>query len=348
MRRGEQDRGELPGQDSFLDIVANIVGILILLVMVVGLRAANSSREAVQEKPAAEPAVAQAPAAPPIDAVTEQELADVVRQVKLQRADLQSKVVKAVNAQAEVEFRDAERVHLAAMVAAVEEEIEQQREKMGQDERRDFDLRSKLGAAEHQLEQLTRQRIALAAVEPEVEQVESLPTPLATTVSNDELHVRLAEGYAKLIPLDELIATARQNAEENVWRLETRDSAELTIGPVDGFRMKYLLRKYSVASRRGTSVYIGSAGWELLPVSPQLGEPVAEAVKPGSLLMTGIARQAVGKRPTVTIWTYPDSFGDFRDLKAALFDAGFSVAGRPLPAGKAIGGSPNGTKSAAQ
>ena len=36
MRRGEQPEIEEVGQDSFLDVVSNIVGILILLVVIVG------------------------------------------------------------------------------------------------------------------------------------------------------------------------------------------------------------------------------------------------------------------------------------------------------------------------
>ena len=234
------------------------------------------------------------------------------------------------------------------LVASVEEQIEEQRQKMSAEERRDFDLQSKLGAAEYELEQLTRDRVALVSVEPEVEQVESLPTPLAATVSKDELHVRLAKGHAKLIPLDALIAAARQDAEANIWRLDNRDTAELSIGPIEGFRMRYHLRKYRFASSRGSGSVIRSAGWELQPVSEVVGEPAAEAIKPGSQLMNDIARVGRRKRPTVTIWTYPDSFNEFRQLKQALFEAGFTVAGRPLPEGKPIGGSPNGTKSAAQ
>ena len=37
---------EAPGQDSFLDVVANLVGILIILVMVIGVRAKDAMLEA--------------------------------------------------------------------------------------------------------------------------------------------------------------------------------------------------------------------------------------------------------------------------------------------------------------
>ncbi|MEM6329737.1 MAG: hypothetical protein AAF790_05765 [Planctomycetota bacterium] len=349
MRRTNATDGELPGQDSFLDIVANIVGILILLVMVVGLRAASVAggepAEGATEAQTAEADGGDTPDEPP---VSEQDVERAVRLALAERAELQSKVVRAVNSRAELELRDQERVHLATLVAAVEQEIEEQREKMNADDRRDFDLRAKLGAAEFELEELARERIALASAEPEVEQVESLPTPLAMRVSTDELHVRLAVGRAKLIPIDRLLEAAKRNMRENAWRLNAQPSVELWVGPIDGFRMVYQLQKHQVASPQGTQTYIAASAWQIHPEAADAGEPVAEAVLPGSGLMRRIARAGAGKPPTITVWTYPDSFGEFRELKRALFEAGYSVAGRPLPAGELIGGSPNGTKSAAQ
>src|SRR6059058_3163152 len=47
MRRAEMEADQMPGQDSFLDVITNIVGILILLVLVVGLRSSRS----VHDKP---------------------------------------------------------------------------------------------------------------------------------------------------------------------------------------------------------------------------------------------------------------------------------------------------------
>jgi hypothetical protein len=53
-------------------------------------------------------------------------------------------------------------------------------------------------------------------------------------------------------------------------------------------------------------------------------------------------------RYTITIWTYPDSFDEFRKLKKILYQQGYAVAGRPLPEGMPIGASPSGSKSSAQ
>jgi hypothetical protein len=42
MERAEVDADQMPGQDSFLDVITNIVGVLILLVLVVGLRSSRA------------------------------------------------------------------------------------------------------------------------------------------------------------------------------------------------------------------------------------------------------------------------------------------------------------------
>ena len=53
MKRAEVEADQMPGQDSFLDVITNIVGILILLVLVVGLRTSHSVREASENAPVA-------------------------------------------------------------------------------------------------------------------------------------------------------------------------------------------------------------------------------------------------------------------------------------------------------
>ncbi|HVT27490.1 MAG TPA: hypothetical protein VHE81_05670, partial [Lacipirellulaceae bacterium] len=55
MKRVEIEADQMPGQDSFLDVITNIVGILILLVLVVGLRSSRAVHDApnVQEAEAA-------------------------------------------------------------------------------------------------------------------------------------------------------------------------------------------------------------------------------------------------------------------------------------------------------
>ncbi|MEM9186609.1 MAG: hypothetical protein AAGB00_08965 [Planctomycetota bacterium] len=351
MRRADQASGDVPGQDSFLDIVANLVGILILLVMVVGLRAAQQPASATADgAPStadASPATPGEPADKATGAVTEEELAAAVKKALLQRREVVTKLVKVASSKEEVALRDAERVELTKFVAGVEEEIETQRQAMSVGQRRDFDLQAKISAAQHELSKLTRERMAVIESEPEVEQLESLPTPLAKRAGEDQIYLRLSGGYVRVIPWDELMDLAQDRGRLEVSRLRSRDRVTFTVGPVGGFRLRCEMRKRVVRTSQGTFL-APDVAVEFLPEQELLGEPVADAIQPGSLLMTEIAARSGPRKPTITVGTYPDSFGEFRQLKATLHELGFPVAGRPVSAGKLIGASPNGTASAAQ
>jgi hypothetical protein len=237
-------------------------------------------------------------------------------------------------------------------VAAGEQEMAELRAKLSQEQQRDFDLRQKLNTAQHTLDELTREQIAILSETPEVEAVTNLPTPLAEAVSGKELHLRLADNSVSVIPLDELLKEFKRDAESNAWRLQQQTTFASTVGPIDGYELRYRLAKQQFALRsdsgleqRGTAIRL--VKWELIPAFDQVGEPVEQSLGPNGDLRRCLARNSpVGT--TVTIWTYPESFSDFRKLKKVLFDMGYATAARPLPPGILIGGSPNGSRSAAQ
>jgi hypothetical protein len=85
----------------------------------------------------------------------------------------------------------------------------------------------------------------------------------------------------------------------------------------------------------------------LRPVSENLGETIDEALRSESQFHQVIAGRRA-KDATITLWTYPGSFDDFRRLKKELYRLGFPVAARPLPDGVPICGSSTGSKSTAE
>jgi hypothetical protein len=338
VQHAEIEADQMPGQDSFLDVITNIVGILILLVLVVGVRTSRS--------------VSQATGADVEDAVTDDELKAAVRAAVTAQHDVSELVERSVSVHGEVLLKERERQFFGTYVAAGEQEMAELRSKLSEQQRRDFDMRQKITTAQQTLETLTREQIALVSQTPEVEAVTSLPTPLAETVTGKEIHLRLAERTVSVIPLEELLAQFKKHAEDNAWRLREQTSFVATVGPIDGYQLRYRLQKQPFAiqgasglEQRGTAVRL--VKWELIPAMPQIGEPIEQALAPQGDLRRALARSSpLGT--TVTIWTYPDSFAEFRALKKALFDLGYATAARPLPPGILIGGSPNGSRSAAQ
>jgi hypothetical protein len=344
MRPANNSASEQTGQDSFLDIVANIVGILILLVMVMGLRASHSVET---EEASAVPAAA----APP---VSEEQLDAAVQAAVSKGADVRELVRRAVQVHEETSLRHEERGYLATFVAAVRDDLERRRAELSDQDRQDFDVRRRLADAQQTLDDLARQKISLVSQTPEadVTEIQCLPTPLAQTVSGNEVHLRLAHGHVAVIPLNELREEFQSQAQREAWRLRDQDDVVSTVGPIGGFRLRYRLARGRVTVRQQPgfeqqATVVRFVVWELLPVSAELGEPTDQALLPNSDLRQTL-RKFSPESTTVTIWTYPGSFDDFRKLKQALFEWGYAAAGRPLPEGVLIGGSPYGTKSAAQ
>ena len=347
MRRIHVDEsgGDVSGQDSFLDIVANIVGILILLVVVVGVRASQHIDKTVALNETVDESVRETSS-------RMEKVQPAMEQVLAARHDLKDLIRQMVNVRREALVRDEERLQLNTYVAAVEQELEKERSELSREQQQDFDVRRELNDAQKTLDELTRQQVALLAGPPEVEELENIPTPLAQTVSGGEIHLRLAGGCVAFIPLDDLLMELRHQAEQKIWQLRDRDSAVSAVGPLGGFRLRYRLEKkrYGVGGvsgvrQRGSVVQLSR--WELVPEALEIGEPLEQAMQPNSDLMHCLK----GRRPqatTITVWTYPDSFGEFRELREGLYSLGFGIAGRPLPEGIRIGGSPHGTRSVAQ
>jgi hypothetical protein len=97
----------------------------------------------------------------------------------------------------------------------------------------------------------------------------------------------------------------------------------------------------------GTGAFrVGVSSWVLVPDAEVPSETADQALRRGSRF--AIALQAAPEKASLTFWVYPDSFGLFRTLQEASHAEGFVVAGRPLPEGASIEGSPHGTRSAGQ
>lgn len=341
MRRRNITQDEGPGQDSFLDIVANLVGILIILVMVIGVRAKDAILEAA---PADAPAIA--------DESEQREAADLARDAATAvKADVFEIDAKIKSLQFDIDYRRAERERVQLLVTAIEDELAKQRGQLSASQQAEFDRRTALQAAQSELTEIRNQVRSLENAAAPVALIEHLPTPMAKTVFGREIHVSLRHNRVQVIPWEALIAELKEDAPRTARRMQSQDQLTETLGPIGGFWMKYTLAKkrQAVTTRIGVAVQQGVEldHFVLLPVAEDLGEPVDQALQPGSNFRDVLAQH----RPdatTITVWTFSDSFESFRRLKQTLYPLGFLVASRPLPDGFPIGGSPNGMRSAAQ
>jgi len=176
-------------------------------------------------------------------------------------------------------------------------------------------------------------------------------SPVARPASSEEYHFELRRARVTFINLEQLMNLCKSDAQVRI-RISDRPT-EITskVGPVGAFSLAYELVKATPGSVdeliQRKSVRFDLRAWELLPESENRGEAFDATRNPISEFARAVNRMSPS-RSTVTLWVYPDSFALYRRLREDLIEHGFSVAGRPLPEGMTIRGSPLGTQSAAQ
>ncbi len=337
-RRATNDDDMAPGQDSFLDVVANLVGILIILVMVVGVCTKEAYLDAApQENPPPGPTEA--------DVARAQKAADAVQN------DIHEIAAKIKRHELEVAYRQRERDKILTLITLADQTLEQEKSSLSDHERRQLELHAQAEQLKRQLAEIEQARNVAENNTAATSIIEHLPTPMAKTVFGKELHFRLLRGKLTHLPWDEVVERLKEEASNQLWKLENANSITETAGPVGGFRIRYTLKKVesSTATKMGIVVQrrIELDHFQLVPVSEDLGEPVERALEPNSHFRSLLATVRPNDT-TVTIWVYPDSFDQFRQIKSEIYKLGFLTAARPLPEGRLIGGSPQGTRSASQ
>lgn len=336
-RQGEQTASV--GHDSFLDIVTNMVGILIVLVMVVGLRIRNAP---LQTEP---------------DAAMRTEAADLARTLATEnslRDELLKTQAETQRLKAEAALRDAQRLLAARLAAQLEERLAQARERLDAARREEFDLSQAMASAQETLEELRRRAAQASSAPQEPEVIESYPTALSRIVDGPEVHFQLRAGRIAWVPVESLLWKARDDMRRKLpdfARHADLSASANVVGPEGGFRFRYEVQRFEEVVRRPEGPArregVRMVRWSVVPVSSDLGEPVDAALGEDSAFRRALA----GHQPahtTVTVWVYPDSFESFRAIRKELHRLGYACAARPLPEGVLISGSIEGTKSAAE
>ena len=115
--------------------------------------------------------------------------------------------------------------------------------------------------------------------------------------------------------------------------------------------MTYVVERQSLSRieqlRTGSGgMRIGVSKWTIHRQPDLKTESVEEALKVGGRFRQLI--QLASDDSALTFWIYPDSFAAYRHLREFAHQLGFTVAGRPLPPGAEISGSPQGSRSSGQ
>ncbi|MFK7820863.1 MAG: hypothetical protein AB8G99_19270, partial [Planctomycetaceae bacterium] len=294
-RRAQNDEIEL-GSDSFLDIIANIVGILIILIVIAGVKVSRQPLEqelpAAVETPIEEPLVKAPPIVPttipedgPPEVPTEPFLRTPPAPFQFVSQPQDPKQPRALfadtSATKEAQLRqfavrerklNAALTQLATLRVNASKSVDQKQaeiNKLRQDmQAMQESMASKQSEAQRLRERLTR--VDLPTVD--VTQIEHKVTPVGKDVSGREVHFRIAAGKVSYVPVDELVEELKTQAARKQSELLRNSTFRSRVGPIRGYRMKYeIARKNNGA---GNDLRFGSAMFRVV-VSEWEVEPTA-------------------------------------------------------------------------
>ena len=348
MAKGRKKRSTIElGHDAFLDIVANLVGILIILVVVLGAQSTKVIEQVDEDETAT---VVNVNAEEPASDDQLASLAGMTMRAAAAQADSNrlERLVKQYDA--ELEARTQQRAMLMDLLSEAQAAWEAKQQELDQDKLAAAKRQTQLNLAQEQLDQMRGERERIENEPAPVVAVAHLPTPMAKTVFGEEIHLRLKDNRLSVVPLDKLLEEIKRDLQRAMTGSRNGE-LDGAVGPVRGYVARYAMDKsQGLVSRGGTAqmaTRIQLVGLMLEPMSEPYGQPVERVFAGKSELDVELA----GRDPnttTITVWVYPDSFASFRRLKEMLYTKGFATAARPLPTNANITGSANGSRSDAQ
>lgn len=326
------------GEDSFMDTIANLVGVLIILVAVVGMRAEQMVAPRIQN--------------PQREQVRKQlentvlETTQVANTLEMDSSRLEQDLFAEQRLVARL---NDERRQKLIWIELAKRQLAEKLAELDTQSRQRLEWIADQARLQQELAQLQMQRRA-AATQPRTVDLVHYPTPIAKTVFADELHFRLEQGRLVYVPIEELIAAMKAEWKHQAEKMGDQPALIEAIGPIENFRMEYEL-----IAERGDPLQLESSAallikfnrFVILPMSDELGEPLADALRDGSQFRERLRRQNPA-RTTVSLWVYPDSYEPLSELKGWLREQGFQAACWPMEAGQPISGGPRGLRTTAQ
>ena len=351
-RRRRPNRDVAFGLDSFLDIIANVIGIIIRMILVVWVGA--RSYQALQLPPEPIPE-AVPPLTKPVSHPLQQEIVE-------HRKNLQVAKDKLVRHMQNLESVRKQSTKEELEIASLRDKAKEIRMEIGSISsltKQQVDRQQILGTKMSDIRQRSQTLLD------DIRKLDKLPTakgkiyyrtPLSRPVNSEELFFECQNGKVTFLDMDAFLDEILGRLKEHGNTLKTRWQVDARTGPIGAFRVHYVVARKKTLFDRAVGVggpaqdggfSYGLRKLEVEPILPNRGETVQQALHPQSEFRQIVdfvdPRQAV-----VTFWVYPDSFGLYRQLRDYMYQRGVEVAGRPLPRGVLIEASQSGTASLGQ
>ncbi len=341
--------------DCFLDVVANVIGIIVRLILVtwIGARSYNSTMEWVKDAPVVASA-AKLPEPKAADDPLDAELRRMRAEIELARLALAERLGKLE----QVDHQQSREREKFTKLVSRRQELETEAKTL---EQKAGDGTGKVQAASPTLDELRAkskkllEEIKAVQAEPAAKQALRYRAPVSSVVFADEVHFECQRGRVTYFDLPAFKHEIDGGLESKAAELKTTWKVNATTSPVGPFRLRYVIERErdhmeAMGAARPTNsgqYRYGLSEWTLEPLALLRGETIDAALAPGSRFRSLVDK--LDPRVTVvTVWVYPESFAAFRRLRDYLHERDLEVAGRPLPEGAPIAASRSGTASRGQ
>lgn len=333
MIRRRRPQREIPFSfDSFLDVVANVVGIILRLI-IVAWAAGRSYHGPPPPAPPPAPVFEEPVALPePTDPLTPE-----LEKERHELALAQARLLEETRKWEDVARRRAIAAGDVTALVSRRQGLEQAALATKPDAAPPAPL--SLAEIADRSKRLADEITALKKA-PSPKQTLRYRTPVSQTLQTEELMFECKAGRVTLIDVSAMLEQVRQQLKDRRAASTPWDFGNVT-PPVGAFRMHYQME------RALTDSNLNLVGWEVEPVLADRGEPADVALAPGSAFRKVIDAEDP-QQTAVTFWVYADSFPLYRKLRDLLHDRDFVVAGRPMPDGVPIRTSKYGTASRGQ
>jgi len=319
------------GHDSFLDIVANLVGVLIILIAVFGGTSSAMVQEAerkVQQELLEKPELVAA------SDTQVSELAQLASRAVRAHADSDLLERRVDRFDAQIRLRKQERAALMDLQSIAQSVWEEKQQELDQSQVVAARRQTELAMIKEQLTELEGEKARLKTLPDSVVALQHLPTPMAKKVYEDRIVLRLRDDYVSVVPSDLLIKMIAKHVRRSGRPKETD-----VVGPIRGYTARY-----SLVLGKTSALFHGAI---FQPVSEPIGQPIDKVIAGQSEIESELA----GRNPnstSVMVWVYPDSYRSLRQLKEYLYAKGYATAVRPRETHEPIGISVLGTDSNVQ
>jgi hypothetical protein len=339
--------------DCFLDLVANVVGIIIRMILVVwvGAKSYHAVKEFLPKPPSEIQPVAEAPHRDPLKLELERQRAELA-----QAEDRLLEHLRALE-----DCRQERQTRNERALVLVEEERRLAAEESLVQSQMALATRGSDGVTATLAEMKERrQRLVaeLAALEKEPVTTRQLRyrTPVSRTLQTEEFLFECRHQRVTFLDVASMVAEIKEGLEEKARRLKTQWLVEETTSAYGAFRLRYVIERertmlHALAAGAtpdpNASFRYSLSEWIVEPVASRRGESLAEALRRGSEFRD-VVDHLDANQSAVTMFVYPDSFELFRELREYLYERQMTVAGRPLPDHQPIRFSRRGTRSIGQ